>query len=118
MNKQEFIERLANPERYEILDWYNKFKEILPQHRVFFDIELKHFETSPGVHVFKVIAPERSATYSFITTIRNKWKEHDTKQLEMVRVEKYEKTNPTDRFEPVNQIHFSLQITEKNHIDT
>ena len=109
MNKREFIDRLANPERCEILDWFALFEKIIPQHKVFFDIELSHYETSPGVHVFKVIAPRKSATYSFITTIRNRWQDHDVVQLEFIELEQDGKPD---------MIHFIYQITERNHNPT
>lgn len=106
MDKEEFHDRLANPERYQILDWIALLRDKIITKEVFEGLELKYWEMTPGVHRIKIIAPRKSAVYSLITVIRNKFDkaDHITETIELLEAD--------------DNLWFTYDITERNHIPT
>ena len=110
--QQEFLNRLANPERYDILDWIKKTQAFLSTHeRYKEDTKLEHWEQVPGAHTIRLTGPQRSKTYSYITTIKNNfYDDYDIEEIEMVTLKYMNEITET--------LMFTFNVYERNHIPT
>ena len=102
MDKQDFLDRLANPERYEILEWFKHFEAVVAG--AFPDITYQQWELVPGQHRIKLESPRYSTVYEFISAINKRFpeKKYNGKNIEIIETD--------------DNIWFIYQINEKNHI--